>query len=125
MLLKGRHNMVNKITSPADLKKVRAKAIADIELRNGKKEMRVTVHMGTCGIAAGAREILAEIMDGVRGANADNVTIQQAGCAGLCDQEPMVTVTDKSGNSFIYGKLDKNKIRRIIDEHVLRGNEVQ
>jgi NADP-reducing hydrogenase subunit HndB len=117
--------MANRISSPADLKAVKAKALADIELRNGKKDMRVTVHMGTCGIAAGAREILAEIMDGVRSANADNVTIQQAGCAGLCDQEPMVTVTDKSGNSFIYGRLDKNKVRRIVDEHVLRGNEVQ
>ena len=48
-------------------------------------------------------------MDGVRGANADNVTIQQAGCAGLCDQEPMITITDKSGNSHIYGKLDKKQ----------------
>src|SRR5512144_293813 len=104
--------MVNKIASPSDLRKIREKAIADIELRNGKKEMRVTIHMGTCGIAAGAREILAEVMDGVRSANADNVTIQQAGCAGLCDQEPMITVTDKSGNSVIYGKLDKNRIRR-------------
>jgi NADP-reducing hydrogenase subunit HndB len=117
--------MVKKISTPADLKAVKAKAIAEIELRNGKKDVRVTVHMGTCGIAAGAREILTEVMNGVRSAKADNVTIQQAGCAGLCDQEPMVTVTDKSGNSHIYGKLDKNKVRRIVNEHVLSGNEVQ
>jgi NADP-reducing hydrogenase subunit HndB len=116
--------MVNKIASPADLKAVKAKAIVDIELRNGKKDIRITVHMGTCGIAAGAREILAEVMDSVRSAKADNVTIQQAGCAGLCDQEPMMSVTDKAGTIYRYGKLNRNKIRQIVDEHVRKGNAV-
>jgi NADP-reducing hydrogenase subunit HndB len=116
--------MVNKIASPADLKAVKAKAIADIELRNGKKDIRITVHMGTCGIAAGAREILAEVMDSVRSAKADNVTIQQAGCAGLCDQEPMMSITDKAGKTCHYGKLNRNKIRQIVDEHVRKGNAV-
>jgi NADP-reducing hydrogenase subunit HndB len=116
--------MGNKISSPADLKAVKAKAIADIELRNGKKEIRVTVHMGTCGIAAGAREILAEIMNDVRTAKAENVTIQQAGCAGLCDQEPMISITDKAGVTYHYGKLNRNKVRQIIDGHVLKGSVV-
>jgi NADP-reducing hydrogenase subunit HndB len=116
--------MVNKIASPAELKAVKAKAIADIELRNGKKDIRITVHMGTCGIAAGAREILAEVMDSVRSAKADNVTIQQAGCAGLCDQEPMMSITNKAGKTYHYGKLNRNKVRQIVDEHVRKGNAV-
>jgi NADP-reducing hydrogenase subunit HndB len=116
--------MVKKITSPADLKAVKAEALADIELRNGKKDMRITVHMGTCGIAAGAREILAEVMSSVRSANAGNVTIQQAGCAGLCDQEPMISITDKAGKTYHYGKLNRNKVRQIVDGHVLKGNAV-
>jgi NADP-reducing hydrogenase subunit HndB len=116
--------MEKKITSPADLKAVKAKAVADIELRNGKKDTRVTVHMGTCGIAAGAREILTEVMNSVRSAKADNVTIQQAGCAGLCDQEPMISITDKAGKTYHYGKLNRNKVRQIVDGHVLKGNAV-
>lgn len=52
--------MVKKIGSPAELKAIKAKAIADIELRNGRKDMRITVHMGTCGIAAGTEKFSAK-----------------------------------------------------------------
>jgi NADP-reducing hydrogenase subunit HndB len=116
--------MTKKITSPADLKAVRDKARADIDLRTGAKEMRITVHMGTCGIAAGARDVLAELMAELGRAGSQNVTLQQSGCAGLCDQEPMLTLTDKAGGVFRYGRLDKGRVREIVREHVLRGSPV-
>jgi NADP-reducing hydrogenase subunit HndB len=116
--------MAKKITSPADLKAVRDQAQAQIDLRAGAKEMRVTVHMGTCGIAAGARDVLAAFMDELGRADVATVTLQQAGCAGLCDQEPMVSLTDKTGAIFRYGRLDKNRVRDIVREHVLRGQPV-
>lgn len=116
--------MTHKITSPADLKKLQEKAKADIDLRSGQKDIRITVHMGTCGIAAGARDVLAQLMNAIGAVNATNVTIQQSGCAGLCDQEPMLTLTDKAGGSFRYGKLDKQKIGEIVREHVIGGHPV-
>jgi NADP-reducing hydrogenase subunit HndB len=117
--------MIKKITSPQDLKDLKAKALADIDLRSGPKDMRVTVHMGTCGIAAGARDVLLTLVAELRGASAANVTLQQAGCAGLCDQEPMLSLTDKAGSVYRYGKLDKKKVRKIVAEHVLRGVPVE
>jgi len=116
--------MANKITSPADLKAVKVKAIADIELRNGKKDIRITVHMGTCGIAAGARDVLAQVVSELSEATAPNVVVRQTGCLGLCDQEPMLTITDKAGKEFRYGKLDRHKVHEVIQEHVLGGRPV-
>ena len=109
-----------KITNPKELEALRQKAIAQIDLRTGAKDMRLTVHMGTCGIAAGARDVLMALLDGLAGSDA-KVAVTQAGCAGLCDQEPMITLTDKAGKTFRYGRLDKSKVGKIVREHVGRG----
>lgn len=110
-----------KINSPEDLNKLRSKSLAEIDLRQGVKDVRITVHMGTCGIAAGARDVLAAIMQELSAAKIDYVTLQQAGCVGLCDQEPMITVTNKAGDLYRYGRLDKNKTKDIVRGHILRG----
>jgi NADP-reducing hydrogenase subunit HndB len=117
--------MAKKITSPADLKALRESALANIDLRTGGKDLRLTVHMGTCGIAAGARDVLAALMAELAEAAGASVSLHQTGCAGLCDREPMMTLTDKSGAVFRYGRLDKQKVRQIVRDHVLRGQPVE
>jgi NADP-reducing hydrogenase subunit HndB len=116
--------MGKKITSPQDLNRLRDQAKADVDLRTGDKDIRITVHMGTCGIAAGARDILAELTASLIQSGVETVTIRQSGCLGLCDQEPMSTLTERSGREYCYGGLDKNKVREIVREHVLGGNPV-
>lgn len=120
--------MGKRINSLQDLQAVRDKARAQIDLRSGQKDIRITVHMGTCGIAAGARDVLVAIMDQLGEGSAEkaveNVSVQQSGCVGLCDQEPMISISDKAGGIFRYGKLNKSKIRQIIQQHVIRGNPV-
>jgi NADP-reducing hydrogenase subunit HndB len=96
----------------------------EIDVRSGPKEIQITVHMGTCGIAAGARDVLTVLANELTQASAENVTLKQAGCVGMCDKEPMLTLRDKSGQEFRYGKLDKNKIREIVNEHVVGGRPV-
>lgn len=112
---------MTRITSPEDLNKLRSQARADIDLREGLKDVRITVHMGTCGIAAGARDVLSAILDELSTAKVASVSLQQTGCVGLCDQEPMVTVTNKAGELYRYGRLDKGKARDIVRKHILRG----
>lgn len=116
--------MTKRIASPEDLKALQQQAKKDSDLREGQKDVRITVHMGTCGIAAGARDVLTTLMGELSQSEAANVSITQTGCAGLCDQEPMITVNDKSGGSFRYGKLNKAKVGVIVREHVLRGQPV-
>jgi len=117
--------MADKITSPADLLAMAAKAKGGIDLRSGVKDVKVTVHMGTCGIAAGARDVLASFLREVGEAKLDNVTIAQAGCAGLCEQEPMITITDADGAVYHYGLLeDKAKVHAIVQRHLVGGTPV-
>jgi NADP-reducing hydrogenase subunit HndB len=116
--------MGKKIASAQDLRSLKEKARADIDLRAGPKDVAITVHMGTCGIAAGARHVVAQLADELAEASAGSVTVRQTGCAGLCDQEPMMTVSDRAGHEFRYGRLDSKKVHQIVREHVLGGHPV-
>jgi NADP-reducing hydrogenase subunit HndB len=116
--------MSEKITSPQDLLKMRDQARGGIELRGGPKERQVIVHMGTCGIAAGARDVLAELVAELDRTSMANVTVRQSGCIGLCDQEPMLTFTDKAGRNFLYVNLTKDKVREIVAGHLVAGEPV-
>lgn len=88
------------------------------------ERVEITMHMGTCGIASGARDVLIEIVDELEKGEAGNVILHRSGCRGLCAHEPMCTVTDQRGRHFCYGDLDGKKARRIIQDHVLRGTPV-
>lgn len=116
--------MAEKIASPEALKALRDKARSEIELRTGAKEIRITVHMGTCGIAAGARDVLGFLSDELGKASVSNVTLRQSGCAGLCDDEPMITLSDKEGKDYTYGRLDKAKVAQIVRDHVRGGKPI-
>ena len=116
--------MSDKINSPQDLLARREKAKKAIDLRSGPKEIQITVHMGTCGIAAGARDVMAALAEELERADVDTVTLRQSGCAGLCDREPMLTLTDQSGKDYRYGKLDAGTLRKIVQDHVARGEPV-
>ena len=117
--------MVDKIKSPADLLAMANKAKEGIDLRSGAKEVKVTVHMGTCGIAAGAREVVVNFISEIADAKLDNVTIHQSGCAGLCEMEPMATVQFADGKSYRYGHLEgRNKVHEIVQSHLVGGTPV-
>jgi NADP-reducing hydrogenase subunit HndB len=116
--------MEKRITNPSALKALREKAQAEVDLRAGPKDIQITVHMGTCGIASGARDILALFIAELGKAQIDKVSLRQSGCAGLCDQEPMLTLVDKTGKEYRYGKLDRTRVQEIIQGHVQGGNPV-
>ncbi len=116
--------MAAKITSPDQLKALADKAKADLDIRQGRKETQVTVHMGTCGIAAGARGVLAAFMAEIAAAGIKDVSLHQTGCAGLCEEEPMATVTRADGTMFRYGLLDDGKVHEIVQGHLVGGAPV-
>ncbi|MDZ4165167.1 MAG: (2Fe-2S) ferredoxin domain-containing protein [Smithellaceae bacterium] len=111
---------MSKITI-ADLKKIKERVHSQTSLREGKQRAKVTVHMGTCGIAAGAREVMNSLMDAVAEANISDVMVTTSGCAGLCSQEPMVTVEMTGQGPIIYSKVDQSKMRQIFKRHIIEG----
>lgn len=116
--------MTTKIKSPEDLLALRDKARKSIELRGEPKEMTITMHMGTCGIAAGARDMLAKLGELLASHGVTNVTLRQSGCVGLCDREPMLTLSDAAGKEYRYGKLTPERLESIVTQHVQGGNPV-
>jgi len=75
-----------------DLKKIKERVHAETALREGERRVKVTVHMGTCGIASGAREVMNALMHEIEEAGATDVVVTTSGCMGLCSREPLVTV---------------------------------
>lgn len=85
---------------------------------------RVVVHMGTCGAAAGAGDVLAAFSDEISKHGSRDVALMTTGCAGLCSREPMATVEIDGAPSTLYGDLTSDEARRIFREHVLGGTIV-
>jgi NADP-reducing hydrogenase subunit HndB len=117
--------MSEKISSPQDLLKLRDQARSQVDLRGGPKEAQVVVHMGTCGIAAGARDIVGALVAELDTHEVQTVTVRQSGCIGLCDQEPMLTFTDKAGNNFLYVNLTRAKVCDFVERHLRKGEPVE
>jgi NADP-reducing hydrogenase subunit HndB len=107
-----------------DLDKISQRVRKTTLLREGAGKAKIVVHMGTCGIAAGAREIMNTLLDEFAKQNIDDVILTSSGCAGLCSREPMATVELKDEAPVKYVDLTAEKIRKILSEHVLGGNVV-
>jgi NADP-reducing hydrogenase subunit HndB len=110
---------------PEDLGKIRERMARTMSLRDGDARAKITVHMGTCGIAAGARKIMSTMLALVEQADSKDVVLTTSGCAGLCSREPMMTIELKGQAPVKYVDLDEEKTRRIFSEHVLSGEIVE
>jgi NADP-reducing hydrogenase subunit HndB len=113
-----------KIRGLKDLQAIKEKVQAQTVLRQDGYKACVTVHMGTCGISAGARDIMGALMDELATCRRRDVRITTSGCIGICIQEPVMTVEVLGSEPVIYGKLDTNKARLIFREHVLAGKAI-
>ncbi len=111
--------------SIADLDKISQRVKKTVMLRDGAGKAKITVHMGTCGIAAGARKIMNTLMDEIERREMTDVILTSSGCAGLCSKEPMVTVELKDQTPVKYVDLTPEKVRQILEEHVIGGKAVQ
>ncbi len=108
-----------------DLKKIKEKHKATFTVREGGYRAKITVHMGTCGIAAGARAVMTALMDEIAQAKAEDVIVTTSGCAGLCSREPMATVEIINNPPVKYVGLNENKIKEIFKEHIIKGDVVE
>jgi NADP-reducing hydrogenase subunit HndB len=107
-----------------DLKKIKEKVHADMALRDGERRVKITVHMGTCGIASGAREVMDTALQEIDEAKATDVFVTTSGCMGLCSREPLVTVEILNQDPIKYEYMNPSKMRQVFKRHVLEG-EIQ
>jgi NADH-quinone oxidoreductase subunit F len=116
--------MTKKILNREDLKAIEKSVEKEKQLRPGGNKVRVTIHMGTCGIASGAQKVMDAALDEMSKSGRSDISITSSGCIGLCSQEPLVTVDSLGKESVIYQQVDDQKMRQIFKEHILNG-EIQ
>jgi NADP-reducing hydrogenase subunit HndB len=107
-----------------ELKKIREQVRKDLELRSGEHRGKVVICMGTCGIAAGARETMSAIMEALDAAKVTDIAVTAAGCAGFCEKEPLIEVQIQDQKPVRYGNVDAAAAKRIVSEHIVGGKPV-
>ncbi len=112
-----------KLTSLDDLKRIREGAQRDIKVRL-QTGTTITVGMGTCGIAAGARETMRAILDEMQTRQID-AHIVTVGCIGLCASEPLVDIEQAGGTRISYGNITAERVPRLIEEHLINNRVVE
>jgi NADP-reducing hydrogenase subunit HndB len=106
-----------------DLKKA-VEGDRKVELEEGEARYTVAVAMGTCGVSAGARDVLAALMDELADRDINDVIVTQTGCMGMCDREPMFEVRAEDEPTVIYGDMTGEKTRLVVAEHLAAGRPV-
>lgn len=109
---------------PEDLDRIGEKVKKAILLREGAGRARIIVHMGTCGIAAGARTVMQAFMDAIENRKAGDVILTISSCAGLCSREPMATIELQDEPPVKYVDLTPEKAKDIFEQHVVGGKIV-
>ena len=84
--------------------------------------IKITVHMSTCGIAAGAREVMTALQNLILKSERHDITLESAPCLGKCKTEPNVTVTIEGEGPTIYQHMNADRIERVFNEHILKGS---
>jgi len=99
------------------------------EIRQSVRQRRqtgtvITVGMGTCGIAAGARETLQAIQSELDRRQIDAMLVT-TGCIGVCVSEPLVDIQQAGGARILYANVQPDMVPRLIDEHLVQGRPVR
>jgi NADP-reducing hydrogenase subunit HndB len=103
------------------LKKIKDATLAEGVLSERGTKTRVTVHMGTCGIASGAKDVMNALANEIRESGATGIAVTTSGCMGLCSREPLVTVECLGMDPIKYERVDAQKMKQIFREHILEG----
>ena len=112
------------IKSLEDLRKIKAESQLQTKARKSN-DTQVIIGMGTCGIAAGAREVMTAVLEELAKRNLNNVSVLQTGCIGMCQKEPLMDIVRPGEDRVTYGPVYPVDVPRIIAEHLVNGNIVE
>ena len=111
--------------SLAELQAIRDKVKGSVATRaDHEGNIKVVVGMATCGIAAGARPVLAAFTEEIAKRGLTNVTVTQTGCIGICQYEPVVEVFVPGQEKVTYVKMSPEKVANVVANHIVNGNVV-
>ena len=108
------------IKSLEDLRKIKNESQLQTKARKNN-DTQVIVGMGTCGIAAGAREVMAAVLEELSKRGLNNVAVLQTGCIGMCQKEPLLDIVRPGEDRVTCGPVYQADVPRIIADHLVNG----
>ena len=112
-----------KLKNIEELKKIREEAQRELAIRR-KTGTRIIIGLGTCGIAAGAREVLQAFLKEL-GDRKIEAHLETVGCVGMCAREPLVDIEQAGRSRVRYGNIGPENVARLVDEHLIHGRVVR
>ena len=117
-----------KVKSLAELKAMREKLQSNLDLREKSNDpdamVQVKVAMATCGIAAGAKQVMEHMME-----KADELKLRivftQTGCMGYCHAEPTIEVKVPGKDPILFGHVDNKRADEILEKYVMNNELVE
>ena len=108
-----------------ELKLMRERVKKDLRLRSGKHRVKIVIGMGSCGIAAGAREVMNEFLNLIEKNKRNDIVVTASGCFGFCAQEPMIHVYVEDKKPVTYRNVDTEAAKEIFNDHILNNKIVE
>jgi NADP-reducing hydrogenase subunit HndB len=112
-----------RLKSVKELQELRARLQKDISART-ETSTTITVGMGTCGISAGAREVMHAILAELDARDID-AHVTTVGCIGMCSKEPLMDIQQGDEPRITYGNVTPEMVPRIIEKHLVHGHVVE
>lgn len=113
-----------KMKTIEDLRRMREQYKSEYDARKASGT-QIIIGLGTCGIAAGGKEVMNAVNNELAKHNLKDVTVIQTGCIGMCEQEVLVDVVRPGKPRVTYGKVNPADVPKIIEEHVINGRVVE
>lgn len=115
---------MNKVKTLDDLRKMRETLRTSLDLReksnNPDQMVQIKVAMATCGIAAGAKEVMSYFIELLDREKIDAL-VTQTGCMGYCYAEPTVEVTVPGKEPIVFGRVNRSKVDEIVASYIKQG----
>lgn len=108
-----------------DLEKIKERNFQKVNQGKDRQNTRIVVGMGTCGIAAGAAQVYETFEAEIENQGLKNITLVKTGCIGVCRLEPIVEIIKPGEEKVTYVKVTPNKVRNIIEQHIINGKMVE
>ncbi len=109
-----------KIRSRSDLEEICRQVSVDAE----ENTVRIVVGLGTCGVAAGARQVFDAMQQEIARLGLTHVRLVPTGCVGICQMEPVVEVYMPGQSRTTYVKMTPERAVRVVQQHIRGGNSL-
>ena len=106
-----------------ELRKLREQAQGEIKTRM-ETGTKITIGMGTCGIAAGARETMHAVLEELKKREIE-AHVTTTGCIGMCVKEPLVDIEQAGKPRITYANVKPDMVPRLIEEHLIKNAAVE